>query len=248
MSAAEPQDPRLDAALEKLASARDASDEGPQSAERLGDTRAAVAADGGLLTGMRSLPTPVRVSFAGLALGALAGVVLLFNARPDLWAYPTTRLVIEAGLAALLSLALSAVALRGPHRAMPGAWVTWGLVAVALAVPLALALAPPADLMLPGAKGEEGAFSRDAFACFVYGVGAALPVMGVLALLQRLPPTGARIAALAAGGAGLGGVLALQMHCPIAMRDHLLLGHAFVPLFVLLAVLLVRRALGGPSS
>ena len=54
MSAAEPQDPRLDAALEKLASAMDASDEGPQSAERLGDTRAAVAADGGLLTGVRS--------------------------------------------------------------------------------------------------------------------------------------------------------------------------------------------------
>ena len=233
-------DPRLDAALARLA--EDVDESGAE--QRLVAARATVEADSGLLSRVRSLPTPVRVALAGFALGLLALVIVLVNAREDLQHYPALRLGMEAALSAGAALMLAAVALRGPHRPAPGAGFTWVLGLVALAVPLGLALVPPADLMLPGAKGGEGTFARDAAACFVYGLAAALPVLGVLALLQRMPPTAPRVAAMAAAGAGLGGVLALQMHCPIAVRDHLIVGHATVPLATLLVVLVVRRVRG----
>ncbi len=239
-----PGDPRLESALRALAGA----DVAPGDSEaRLARARATVRGDRGLIGAARSLSTPARGALVGVALAALVGVVLVFNARGDLAVYPTARLVAEAALSGGFALILAGVALRGPHRATPGPGLTWTLAGLALAVPALLAVIPPADLMLPGAKGGEGTLARDAAACFGYGVAASLPVLGVLAVLQRLPPTTPRAAAMAAVGAGLGGVLALQMHCPIAVRDHLFLGHASVPLAALLAVLLVRRLTGGPS-
>lgn len=238
-------DPRLDAALARIAQERQPEDE---SEERLGTARARVARERGLVATLRGLSTRHRVALAGVVLAMLGAIVLGINGREDLGQYPMLRLVIEGGLSAGLSLGLAAVALTGPHRPVPSPRAAWILAGAALVLPLFLALVPPADLMLPGAKGGEHTFGRDALACFVYGLAAALPVMGILVLLQRIPPTGPRIAAIAAASAGLGGVMALQMHCPIAMQEHLLVGHATVPLAALLAALLLRRAFGATSS
>lgn len=239
----EERDPRLEEALAKLAGVEE-----EPSAQRLAAFREAVSRDTGLLSTLRQLPRLVRVALAGVALGGLALVVGLLSARQDLGAYPALRLLLEAGASAVLALLLAKVALRGPHRAAPAPGVAWGLAGAAVALPAVLALVPPADLMLPGAKGGEGAFVKEVMACFVYGCAAALSVLGTLAMLQRLPPTRARVTALAAAGAGLGGVLALQLHCPIAVRDHLMMGHTTVPLALILVSLLARRILRGRDA
>ncbi len=236
-------DPRLEEALAKLAG----GDEEP-SAQRLAAAREAVSQDTGLLSTLRQLPRLTRVALAGIALGSLALLVGLFSAREDLGAYPVLRLALEVGSSIVLALLVTNLVLRGPHRTAPAPGLTWGLAGAAVGLPAVFAFAPPADLMLPGAKGGEGAFVKEVMSCFVYGSAAALSVLGTLAVLQRLPPTRARVSVLAAAGAGLGGVLALQMHCPIAVRDHLLMGHVTVPLAVVLAVLFVRRALGGSDA
>ncbi|MCO4769709.1 MAG: hypothetical protein KDA24_06720 [Deltaproteobacteria bacterium] len=238
-------DPRLDAALQALARPPEASAEVEGAEARLGATKQAVASETGFVTTVRQLPTPARLAIAAVAMAALATIVLLVNARADLGEYPALRLAMEGASSAALALILTSVALRGPHKAAASSGVTWGLAIAAVALPAALALVPPENLMLPGAKGGEGTFVKDVMACFLYGSAAALPILGTLAVLQRLPPTRARVSALAAAGAGLGGVLALQMHCPIALRDHLLIGHATVPLAAMLVILLVRRAFGG---
>lgn len=228
-------DPRLEAALRAL------SDEGGAAGvdERLAALRASLAQETGLAR-LRSLSTPVRVGIAGLVLVVIVAATALFSGRADLGVYPTLRLALETLVPGVLALALASVALRGPHRPPPPEKLTWGLAAAAVALPAGMAFLPPADLMLPGAKGMGGTFVQQVMACFLYGSAAGLPVLGALAVLQRLPPTRTRVAALTAAGAGLGGVLALQMHCPVALRDHMLLGHATVPLATILLIVAAR--------
>ncbi len=242
------QDPRLDAALETLAASGYLADDEEGSGERLREAQAVIASDQGVLTRVRSLSTPVRTLLAGFVVGALGAVVLLFHARVGLEHYPADRLFLEGVSITSLSLLLSAFALGGPHRPTPKPWVTWSLLGGALLTPLMLAFLPPVDLMLPGAKGGGGGFGREAFVCSVYGLGASFPMVAVLALLRRVPTTDGRLAVLGAGAAGLAGVLALQLHCPIGLRSHLLLGHAVVPLLLIVILLLVHRTFGGFRS
>jgi len=232
-------DPRLDAALRALAD--DGDDAGVDG--RLDALRASLAQEGGLAR-LKSLSTPARLAAVTSLLAVIVALTIVFSGRPDLGVYPAARLTVEMAVPGILALALALVALRGPHRPPPATGLTWGLAGAAVLLPLAMAFLPPADLMIPGAKGSEGRFVQEVMGCFLYGSAAALPVLGALAVLQRLPPTRTRMAALTAAGAGLGGVLALQMHCPVALRDHLLLGHATVPLATILLIVAGRALLG----
>ena len=236
-------DPRLDAVLERLAD--EASSEGPDGEDaRLDALRAAVQADTGLGARLQSLSTPVRVGVLVAVVLLVAGAVAILNPRPDLALYPRLRLLFEAALPGVLALVLGSVGLRGAHRPAPGRGMVLGLVLISVLVPVFSALAPPADMMLPGAKGQ-GAFGKEALACFLYGAAAALPTGLVLRALHRGPPPGpARFALLGLGGA-LAGVLALQLHCPIARPEHLMLSHALIPVVALVVVFLLTR--GGAS-
>ena len=182
---------------------------------------------------LRALSTARRLG-VGLALLACTVVTtLVATPRADLALYPQVRLASElTGLLAAAAVAL-ALAMRGPHRPLPGS-----LAGVALAVgalPWLLPLAPVAT-----AAAHPAALWSQAAACLLFGALLALPLMVWIWLSSRTqPPLG--IGALLAGvAAGVLGVAALHLHCPITQQAHLALGHAPIPLLLAGAALLLR--------
>ena len=75
----------------------------------------------------------------------------------------------------------------------------------------------------------------------LFGLLCAAPLVIIVRALDRAPLLGVTTLALA----GLVGNIALQLHCPIVSRSHLLAGHFTVPLFLILVaggIAVIRRS------
>jgi len=199
-----------------------------------GRVRAEATAPPGWLERLRELPTGVRVTMAlGFALVVVAIALLATGTRESLAGPGMMRLTLGLSGLALLAAASFAVSLRGMHqRPLRGAG--WGVIAMAVAVPVSLALLPQA----PHADGRSG------LGCLLFGVATGALVSVPAFLMQRasVPVLARACAALAAGGAF--GYALLELHCPSRDVTHLLVGHAAVGvvLVVLSAIVVsVRR-------
>jgi hypothetical protein len=114
-----------------------------------------------------------------------------------------------------------------------------GAVAIgALLAPTLFALLPEAHherLLHPESFADEGAqFWIRVVGCLVFGSLLALPFMASIALLDRRDRLGRGRALLVALAGGATGNVALLLHCPLVSRDHILAGHATVPVFLAL--------------
>jgi hypothetical protein len=170
---------------------------------------------------LRSLPTLWRL---GIALAAVlsAGAIYAVIDGPGA---PFMKLGALAATAVLTVV----VAFRPIHRPALPRWLVLRAVVLALALPIALeALGPILVAVPPAPGGLLGLFdeSPPPWRCFGFGVAIAIPIVVVVAFLDR----GARPSStvLAAASAGLAGNLALDAHCRSADPLHLLLGHALV--------------------
>lgn len=189
---------------------------------------------------LRSLPGPWRTAL--LALGAFGVVALVASIRPrvDLESYPMGRMllfaVLTGGLTAFMVPLLARPVHRPPARATP-----WAL-ALALAVPVALAVLPAAH-----AVGPERAlpFAHRALACFAFGTVTGLPALALAWAVERQDPQPLARALLAAATAGLAGNMVLQAHCPITTPLHLLVSHSVIGA-VLVALVWLRLRRSGP--
>lgn len=215
------------------------------SAQGEGDTLFAalgreLQAETGLRARLRSLPTPRRW---GLVLAVAAGVAaasFLLAGRVDAPVYPAWRLVFELlGIAVLTGVA-GWVALRPLHRPTAPSWLPRALLGAAVGLPLLLALLPMAHDAQPESLGGLGTeLWPRAIGCLLYGAICGLPLVGVLVGVSRteLRPGWRMATGLAC--AGLAGLFALQVHCPITQPPHLQLGHGPVVLALLTGGLLV---------
>ncbi len=184
---------------------------------------------------LREAPTWLRLVGVVLALGGLLGLAAgLMGLRPDeTWADATRVVVLLVALGGLAAAALS-VALRGYH-ARPLGPLAWGVIVLALGVPVVLALWP--DLWATGASSiasvgghghGHGHGHGGLPTCLIVGTLMTVAAMGVVWLFERPGhATGRRMAAAAAAG-GLMAFTALQLHCPSHDITHLLFEHASV--------------------
>ncbi|MEM9462374.1 MAG: hypothetical protein AAGF11_49960 [Myxococcota bacterium] len=233
----------LVAAQEPLAGALRAPDEPFAFDELLAEVDAAIERDQGARAWLHSQPTPWRMLLAVLGAAIVPVAIMLTWGRVDLGVYPTNRWVVDLFvLIAPLALAL-VVVLRPVHRP---AWPRWvEPVAVGLGV-LAVLVGPmlvvahqdhPASL---GGTGPD--LWRAAAVCLGLGTAMGLPLVPWLTALRRQGEGWSQPTLLAAVGAGITGVLAIFMHCPIVAPEHLLLGHATVLVpFVVLGLWGLRR-------
>ncbi len=193
----------------------------------------------GLLDRFKSWPTRRRVWVPFAVLGVVVAFVFWGSRRSDWPVYPRFRLVLElVALTAIFVLSVP-LALRPLHRPPLRPWVGVGVALLALGVPLMLAFVGPAHLDHPASIQGGGAdlWSR-ALACFKMGGILGAVLLGVtLAMARHRVHLGVGVASFAALGA-VAGVLALQFHCPITLKSHLLLGHVSLPgVFMLLGYL-----------
>ncbi|PKN58905.1 MAG: hypothetical protein CVU56_02870 [Deltaproteobacteria bacterium HGW-Deltaproteobacteria-14] len=198
----------------------------------------------GPLAWLRSRPTWVRRSMIfGMAI-VIATIILVAMRRPDFAFYPMGRFALELGLLAGALAVAVAVAVR-PRLDVPSARATSALVGLAILVPVLLAVLPQAHAGHPASLlGVGSDFLPRAIGCLVWGLVMGTPT-AIIAFLARRDGGGEpRRDLLLAGAAGLAGVIALEMHCPITDGDHLLVGHVSV-VVILVAVIAVAGWLGG---
>lgn len=199
-----------------------------------------IARERGTIAWLRSRPTPLRVMLgvAGAALVAL-GVVLLRH-RVDLAVYPLGRLVAAVGAYALLAGVAVRSALRPlQQHALPRLFHRT-VIAAAVLVPFAVAASPAAHFVHPASLAGAGDdLLPRAVQCFLFGGAVALPALGLLFALDRGAHHAWSTALASAAAAGLIGILALELHCPITHPIHLVAGHATVGAALLPAYSLV---------
>lgn len=197
----------------------------------------------GVVSWLRSRSTPLRIAILlGCVLGS-AFVVSLVSARPDVAVYPSLRLTLELALLAGFGLIALAGSLRGHQHPEIPRKVGWCLVGGAIVIPLVLALLPMADEVHPlGLEGTGDALVPMALGCLGYGLAIAAPVLLVAWVLDRGEHRGRPRVRLAAAGAGLAGLIGLELHCPVQAHEHLMIGHAPLVLLMLGAAALLSLA------
>jgi hypothetical protein len=187
-------------------------------------TEGALARERGPLAWLRARSRPERAALVVLAMALAVGVfVRVLHLRADWGSYPAPQLGIVLGGLGALALAATWHALRPLYLPPAPARL---LLALGIAAPIVAALLPEQPTTVPLAHG----FAASALACFALGSVLALAVFLAARALAR-----DRLGALAAAvGAGLAGVLGLVLHCPNNAPGHLLLGHAAVPIALVL--------------
>ena len=174
-----------------------------------------------------------------LAVAALvAGLTFIVAPRPDFYTYPRVRMVATLGWFLIAGGVATWIALRPIYLSR----ATTGLVVAAATLAL---LGPIATSLLPEVPMVHAPAHRVwpwAYGCFASGITAALVVLVVSRVLDRGGAHSSGQVVLAAAAAGLAGTTALQLHCPINYPLHLLLGHATVPLGLILGTWFARRA------
>lgn len=167
---------------------------------------------------LRELPTGVRIALAlGVASVIAAMMVLITGARGGEIGTPLTSVLLALCALVLLAVASFAVSLRGVHQPPLRRW-TWVVIAVALVLPFALALIPPASLGV----------TVSSLACLSIGLATGTLVSVPVFLMQRASvPVLARASAALAGGGAIAYAV-LELHCPSRDMTHLLVSHALV--------------------
>lgn len=197
----------------------------------LGNVQRRIGGEVGFRARLRALSTPLRGLFTGLATLLVIVAVLIIRPRSDLGDHPSEIFFIAALLG--IGCAIAVVeGLRPLHKPALAHWKAALLLALSLALPVALFLA----------SGTYEATPLDIWPiwrCLTFGVRISALLAAVAWLVGRGFTRSAAFAC--AVGASLGGVLALQLHCPINSYTHLLFGHASVVGLAVLAVAVVGR-------
>ncbi len=108
---------------------------------------------------------------------------------------------------------------------------------------MVLALLPMADELHPlGLEGGGLDLVPMALKCLGYGVAIAVPILLVAGVLDRGEHRGRPRVRLAAVGAGIAGLVGLELHCPIQLQEHLMIGHAPIVLAMLVAATVLSWA------
>jgi hypothetical protein len=164
----------------------------------------------------------MRVVLAlGAALVVMAVMTLILGMRNDMGTVAIAPYLVAMGGLALIALASFSVSLRGAHQ-RPLGGLAWGVVGLALLVPIELALNPDFWSRAPVAADSIGTM------CLALGiVTGALASMPVFLMQRASVPVMARAAAALAGG-GVVAFAMLQLHCPSHDVSHLVFGHAAV--------------------
>ncbi len=202
----------------------------------------ALARERGARAWLRSRPTWLRALLAAVGAGAVPLGVWLAWGRVDAAVYPTTRWWIDlAVLVVPIAVALGVV-MRPLHRSRWPRWVEPVVVLLAMvAVLVGPAMVPAHHDHAASIVGGGADLWPRAAVCLVMGTVLGLPMVAWMVMLLRTGgPT--RPVPLAAVAAGLVGVLAIFMHCPIVSAGHLLCGHATILLPFVGLALLGRRA------
>jgi hypothetical protein len=205
-------------------------------------TEARLQRERGCIAWLRNRRTSTR-----LLLGALAalGVPLAFALaapRTDLSVYPLPRLVTIAACLILFSAGALSVKLRPLHRpALPSGLAAALLVAAIVVIGTDIAL-PPAHAVPAASLAETGAdFARRAAGCLSVGFLIGLPALLAAGWLDRTRHARGATGWLSPLLAAVAGYLALDLHCPLVARAHLLVGHAGLLLVFPVLVIVLRR-------
>lgn len=200
---------------------------------------ALLARERGVRARLRGLARLHRVGLAGAFLAALAVLILLGRPRVDLDTFPRARLLLAvAGFAALALLGVWH-SLRPIYLPPAPAWVTWAVFALGLAGPVAWALlpeVPTAHLPIDGLAPVRMAH------CFLLGLVSGAALLAIVRGLDRGGRSGTDLALLGAAFGGLTGNVGLLLNCPNNYPLHLLLGHATIPLGLIVVVAIATRA------
>ncbi len=201
-----------------------------------------LAAERGPIAWLRERPLAFRALPCLLALCAWLAQSAAASVHRDLDAYPRARLlglVLALLVCGALPLGLSLRSLA--RRALPVA-LERTLVALAIALPVFLALLPEAHTPGPWAgRGLGSELAPFSLHCFGVGTGIALSLLLLLRLADRAAHAAPSRATLAAAACAAFGNLVLFVRCPLDAPLHLLLGHATVGLVLAAAYRLVRR-------
>jgi hypothetical protein len=191
-------------------------------------------------TRLAELPSKTRwlLAAAGLTFPVVVGLV---RHRHNLSEYPPGRLLVELGVLGGLALAASWLWLRPLYRPQPNHRVLWAVLGIGLVLPWILSSLPTALPDLPTASLAGSHQLSRAGSCFFFGVATALPALLMLIGLGRRRSAFPGFAILPATAAALAGLVALEIHCPVASPSHLLMGHA--PVALALPLLLVLSGL-----
>ena len=181
---------------------------------------------------LRATPRAARVALVLAVVVAEVAYYYLTRRRRDWDVYPAARMALALlAMAGVLGVALWD-ALRPLHQATRPPWAARGLIAAGLVLPAFLGLLPE----LPTLSKHYHGLGSD-LGCLKNGVVLGLGVMVAIWLVARDPSFffyGAIAGALA-------GLLVLQVECPYNARQHLLVGHATIPLALLGVAWIARR-------
>ncbi len=181
--------------------------------------------------------TNTRIALGIGLVTAVALLVLALTRRADLDMYPTLRLLVELATMCSGGVLMMMAALRPVSKPPLPPGLLAVLVTAALAGPLTLAMMPQAHAAhVASLAGIAADFVPRALGCLTFGVLSGVPLAALLWLMQRGDKPRHHLVLVLAGAAGLSGLLALHLHCPITHAKHLLWGHAFVPTVLTLAV------------
>ncbi len=190
----------------------------------------------GLRASLRGARTAARVGVVFLVALVVAGAVLSLRPRADLDVYPHYRLV-----AGTLALSLAAVVglwifVRPLSRPPVGRVQLAAAAALGVVLPFTLAALPQAHRLLEVSLAGAGTdLLPRAVGCLAIGLAVSAPVLAAAWLVDR-GGRGAAPWSFAAIAGGLVGNLALELHCPLTGRMHLLLSHAWVTVLVVILV------------
>jgi len=198
--------------------------------------RALAEERGGVATA-RTWPQSLRFAVVLAALAALVTFFFVFLRRADFDVYPQVRYAVVGGSFVVMALAAAWLALRPLWKAPLPAWVTPALAGLGVALPVVAALVPgPPTLYFTESAHSASAQIRFAYYCVATGTISGLALWLALRVVDRSTRAPLDTTLLAALLAGMAGVSALHIECPINYPLHLLIGHAIVPVLFLAVV------------
>lgn len=197
------------------------------------------AAEQGFVARLRAMRTSHRVMLMLALVAAVVVANVALTPRVDFAAYPSGRMAFALALLASVTAGASWRLLRPLHAPPPSLWVSRLLLVAGVLLPCALSMIPMGHV--GAAAGEGSQFVVGCGKCFGFGAAMGFPVLALAFFARRAHVDGAAVAALAGVAAGLTGVLALQVHCPITDPLHLLIGHALLVAALATATALWKR-------
>jgi hypothetical protein len=195
-----------------------------------------VAAERGPLARLRALPRLPRIALEAAVMALASLFFYVFVRRPDWDAYPAARMAATLASLGALGVGLVWVTLRPMWLPPLPAPVVRGLALAGVLVPVILSLLPeaPSPIHVP-----QFSYVASGYLCFSIGMGMSLLCFLAACALQRHRHRAAGL--LAALGAGMIGVIAGQIFCPVNYPLHLLTGHATIPIALALGYLATTR-------